>query len=508
MRNWDKRKLWGTAAKGATWGVLSAGVLLVGCSFEPRVPDDPMKVMGDELQPALVRQAAVKQARELAGNDPVAISAVAESMEDVINSSKTPPEVRRAALTSLLEDANPAVQARAREVLKKRLPTEDTPRLVAMMCSAAADKGWSDCIPAIVQSYARDNAPGTTDEERPERSAIQKLAQGQGVAQAVFAVFLNPPKQEARYGVKWTGRLQRDAWQVLCRLDASGEQRSAFVMGAQQGNADGTAAVEAIRACRADLRAMPNSGDELAWLLSLRNEHGKENAAWWGETAAGVARVPQAVVLELRHAETVRWAAANHPELLGTSQGELLAMLRDRLNSRHAVEHAGAKKLYRESLYGQEERLSWGDCLSILVLDDVLRQPGVPSILWQQALLDLNDTRAGWGGAWVTKRGSRSGYVPVVYPPRPAQRRGDLEYAPTDDMISQCDLALAFYSFHAWKTRNQDAAGPEPSDLARVARLRRNELLLTPLSERRFNVDVVLPTGVVIDIGILEVPKE
>lgn len=481
---------------------------LTACSLEPRDVDDPMKVMGDDQQPAQVRQAAVKQARELAGTDPVAVSAVAESMEEVISSSRTPPEVRRAALTSLLNDPDPAVQARARDVVKKRLPTEDTQRLVAMMCSAAAEKGWTDCLPAIIRSYARPNAPATTDADRPERAAITSLSQGVGIEQAVFGVFANPPAQESTYGVNWTARLQRDAWQVLCRLDPAGSKRTEFVMGAPSSNDAGTAAIEAIRACRADLRAMPNSGDELAWLLSLRNDHGKENAAWWGDATAAVARVPQGVTLDLRHAESVRWASANRPQWLTASHSELVASLRERLATRRVIEHSGAKKLYRETLHNQEDVLSWGDCLSILVLDDVLQQPGVASLLWRQAQLDLNDTRAGWGGAWMPKRTARNEYLPVAYPPRPAQRRGDLEYAPSDDLLAQCDAALAFYSFHAWSTRNQDAAGPETTDLERVSRLRRNELLFTPLSERRFNVDAVLPTGVVIDLGILEAPKE
>lgn len=466
-----------------------------------------MKVMGDENQPPLARLAAVKQARDLAGTDPVAVSAVAEGMEELIYSTRTPPEVRNAALSSLLNDPDPSIQSRAREVVKKRLPDEDASKLVTQMCESAAGKGWQDCLPAIIRSYARDNAPGTTDEVRPERAAIARLAPGKSVEQAVFDVLANPPSIEATYGVNWTVRLQRDAWHVLCRLDPGGDQRAALVGAAKETNEAGTAALEAIRACRADLRALPNSGDELAWLLSLRNEHGKENAKWWGDATAAVARAPQGVVLELRHAESVRWAAANQPAWVGASQSELVSLLRERFAGRRVVEHSGVKKLYRETLQPQEAKLSWGDCLSMLVMDEVLHQPGVMSLLWRQAQLDLNDQRGGWGGAWMARRGSTVEYVPVVYPPRPAQRRSDLEYVPTDDLISQCDLAVAFYSFHAWKVRNEESAGPETTDLALAARLRRNEVILTLMGERRMNVDFTMPTGIVIDMGIMEAPK-
>ncbi len=485
-------------------GVLGA---LASCSSEPRQVDDPMMIMGDENQPPQVRQAAIKQARDLAGTDAVAVSAVAESMEEVLSSSRTTPEVRITALTTLLNDKDPAVQSRARDVIKKRLPTEDNSKLIALMCSAAADNAWQDCLPALIRSYARDNEPGKTNADRPERTAISTLAQGQPVEQAVFTVFANPPAQEATYGVNWTVRLQRDAWHVLCRLDPAGTQRAGLVRDARDTNDAGTAALEALRACNADLRAMPSSGDELAWLLSLRNND-KESAKWWGEATAAIAKAPAGITLDLRHAEPVRWAAINQPAWLATTQPELISILRERLTTRQPRERSGVKQLYRETLYGQEESLSWGDCISILAIDDVLRQPGVPSLLWKQATLDLNDQRASYGGAWLPKRGSTSDYLPVVYPPRPAQRRGDLIFVPTDDMLAQCDLALAFYTFHAWKTRNEESAGPDTTDLARSARLRRTETVLTLLGERRMNADVMLPTGVVIDLGVVEAPRE
>ncbi len=497
-----------------SWGVVgsagAAAIVLLGlgaCSGGAGTMDDPLRIMTDDQQTSQTREAAVKQARELAGTDPVAISAVTEGMEEVISSTNTPPEVRTAALTALLNDADPAVQQRGRAVIRKRLPTEDSPKLVALMCSSAAERGWDDCLPAIIHSYARQNAPGTTDADRTERAAIIKLRPGVSVEEAVFAVFAKPPEQEPLYGVDWTKRLQRDAWHVLCRLDATGDTRRALLRDVKDTNDRGTAALEAVRACEADLRASPNSGDELAWLLSLRNENGKQNAEWWRSASEAAAKAPASERLEIRHAEPLRWALANQPAWLSMSRSELMSVLTQRVANRRIIERSGQRKLYRESVHSQQDTIPWADCITILAIDATGQQAGNPQLLWQQGVLDREDFRGAYGGAWMPRRGSTVEYLPILYPPRAAQRRGDLMHIPTDDMIAQSDLTLAYYTFHAQETRNEDMAGPSQDDLNLAARLRRNYVVLTMIGDRRFDVDCLTPQGVVVDLGIVEAPR-
>lgn len=459
--------------------------------------------------------------------------------------------VRLRIVEKLLSDTDPAGLADTQNVLRLRLPTERSWGIIELVSRESAERGWVEMTPSLVRSYAR-KLRDMPDEERPERAALLRLHPGKSIEQVVYDVFVGQatarvgteeaaPKATApgakaplTLGATRSGRsildekIQSDAWELLGRLDKDGSRRAALLAGdARLTGQEGQDPVLAdLRAAAKDLRAVPVTGPELDWVKGLRERGNTVNAAWWGAAAEALARLgdAQAAGLEIRHAEVVRWAAANRPEWLGRSKDELRAELASRLKDRRvyfrSAERSDVTRTPYESLEEWAPSLVWADYLTMLVIDDAVRDPSVRAAIFDQANEDRANKLTEYGGAleaaWpggdprraVESGGAEAGFVarlflPVVPARVMAQDSGDARFVASEQMMASTPRAVAHYHFHVQNTSNEKFAGPSKGDLDYAASQARNCVVFTSIKDGVLDVDYYQRNGARIDLGEL-----
>lgn len=464
------------------------------------------------------RAASIDRERASAGTDAEKVAASARSRRAVAWDVTEAVAVRLTALTSLLNDSDPVVAVEAKELARQLLPREDRREIVAYLSRAAADRGWTDFTPSLVRSLSRW-LPGVDDRDRQEKLALERLNPGKSIEQIVFDVFLDPPPLEMSYGVDWRQRARADAWDLLSRLDTTGAERANLLTSEDIPTHDPL--LVAMKRSLRDLRTAPKTGAELTWLASLSDERKKANAAWWEETAAAMRSLPDRGALELRHAEAIRWSVRHRPEWATAAKDELLTLIDRRLAGRRvrARDWDNGPAAYRESFREARSKLSWGDAVIVLVIDEAIRSPGVLASLSKQVEMDRADKTTEYGGLLIdisvreseasdgtgSDGAIQSAFAAVLYPPRPGERRGDTRFVASDDMIAASDRALAHYHFHAQRVFNSAYAGPSGEDLRYAARYGRSCVVLTSVAEGVLNVDYYQPDGTVLDLGDIQV---
>lgn len=477
----------------------------------------PLSILRDTSESAARRLQAVSDLRASQGAaERVGVDAVAprDVYKEIAWTSGQPAALRAAVVDALLNDRDQAVVNDAREMAKMMLPKEGTREVVVTICRNAGTKGWADFTPAIVRAYAR-TLPGVEEADRVERLALLDLNPGRSVEEIVFGVFLDPPKLPPTEAIDWTMRHRADAWNVLARIDPAGKARASMMDRAA--DVRGDPVLDAVRAARSELRAIPVTGDELTWLASLRSPRRKEDAAWWKETAAAVARVPSdAGDLRLRHLEAIRWTAAAAPERLSMSRDQLVALVQQRLEGRlfHQRTVSEGKRVdgpvKSERFDRRAGELSWADLVGLLAIDEAIREPHVSRALFAQARADRADASTEYGGLLAFRRAdpasspaSAERAVVMLYMPRSSQRRGDTQFVASDEMIAASDHAIAHYHFHVQKERNAEYAGPSDGDFDYATRHGRGCLVFTSVGEGVLAVDYYHPGDLCIDLGTL-----
>lgn len=490
-------RAWGGAAilVGATW--------LSGCSSDTSKLD-PIDVLISRKQSESGRVASVQRAQEAAAADPSRAPATVRAFATVAWNVGEPAELRVRAIDGLLSSPDATTRQEAKDTCKLILPREKSMQVVGFICRSASEQGWTDFIPAIVRSYARVIPAIETEEERPERAALAKLGGGRAVEDIVFDVFVQPPAEEAELGRDWSRRVRADAWDLLARLDVDGTRRATLLSTLTPSNAKDDV-LAAMEMAQRELRVVPLTGGELTWLLNLRDKAKTDNAAWWAASSqAAQAYAGDARVRGLRHAEPIRWAAANRPAWASAGKEELSSELARRLEAREkfvrSVDVEGQRR--KDDLRSNEDRLSWADLIAILTIDEAIRDPAVVASLVKQADLDRRDETTEYGGVLELVNDRPRA---LLYPPRPGQRQGDMQFVASDDMVARSDRALAHYHFHAQSVKNGTNAGPSRGDVQYAARSGRSCLVLTTVREGTLDVDYYQPNGVVVDLGTISV---
>jgi hypothetical protein len=527
--------------------------LLTACASRPEGSGDHL---ADATTPGLTpetRLRAVDLAWEEGQSGVVSPAKVREEFKKDIFLMSTGDEIRLRMLEKLLSDTTPEGEADTRNFLRLRLPTERAWPIIEKVCTVSAERGWTDMTPALVRSYAR-KVKDPIDEQRPERAALLKLNPGKSIEEIVYDVFIGaaaklastdtpaakpadpkaapPGKDTLPLGSAKGGRSllvekeQSDAWALLVRLDKDGSRRAALL--ASDSRAAGAAATDPVladlRAAATDLKAVPATGPELEWVKMLRSPGNTTNTAWWNAAATAIARLSpdQTAGLEIRHAEPVRWAAANRPQWLTMNREQLRAEADGRLRERdrHArgADSNDISNEPPETILGHDSQLVWGDFLTLLVIDEALTDPRVRAAIFQQVNEDRANKATEYGGAleavWPSsdpKAAAPSAaldgafdarlYLPVV-PPRllgPA----DTRFVASDQMLASTPRALAHYHFHVQSSNNSQYAGPSTGDMEHVAAYARNSIVFTSIRDGVLNVDYYQRNAVKIDMGEL-----
>lgn len=445
-----------------------------------------------------------------------------ETLKQVMWKGSAPSPLRVHAFGKLVSDTTPEGQADTRNFVRLRLPTEAQWPVIEAMCKhiaaeAATDRAgaWRQVVPALVRSYAR-KVPVPPDPDRPEREALLALFPDQTLERIVFDVYLDPEMKSAgdlKIAPDVAEKQRQAAWELLGRLDSDGSRRREFLTNAP---ADSPAVTTLARFAN-ELRVVPVTGSELAWANGLIESADAGAPGWWASVQAAAAQLnaQQSAGLQLRHLEALRWATAHQSRWVSADRDGLLAELKARLEPRRKwrkTEGVGPNDLQSPELLSDwADRLSWGDVLTILVIDEAMKDPRVVEALFEQAAADRVDTSgehggllfatdatpmaSGPGGAIKPKwdmAGGEPGFVARGYAGRPAQRVNDRTFVAPDDMFTAEGAggrALAHYHFHAQSVNNADYAGPGYGDHEYAALHGRACLVLTSVRPGVLNVD-------------------
>lgn len=399
-------------------------------------------------------------------------------------------KVRIAALEELLAD-EPNL-ADTRNMFRLMLPTETQWQVIEQISNAAGNGGWTEMAPALVRSWSRPVLE-PTDDQRPERLALARLFPDRPPEESVFMVFRGAI--EGSDSLKERDRL--DAYALLRRVDKSGERTKQLLSGDAAASDDEL--VAALRAGAKELRAVPDTGEQLDWLRRLR---APANQAFWTDASSAISKLgnDQAQGLALRHVAIVRWVAANRPQWLSMSRSDLYAEVKLALSKtrKHPRESESLSGDARELLRDWEKELVWGDLLALKTAFDLLGAPAIASTLFNQADKDMLDRSTEHGGLFTDSGG---GVAAAGFVPRASQRAGDTTFVAPNDMIEGGDTALFHYHFHANKHTNAEYAGPSNGDIDAARALGRASLVLTFVRKDALNVDYYQGNGVRVDLG-------
>jgi hypothetical protein len=405
--------------------------------------------------------------------------------------ASNPARTRLVALEMLLQDD----PEDTKYMVGLMLPKEPAWPVIDWMSQTAGSRGWVEVTPALVRSWARPVIE-PTDNDRPERAAIIELHPNRQVVDVVFDVFATPADETLL-----EQRRRTDAWALLARIDPSLSRTRELL--ATLAPRDDDELIAALAAAAEDLRAVPQTAEQLEWLTAMR-----EQTEFWDECAAAVAMLDadQLARFELRHASAVRWASVNRPQWLVASRGELISELRDRLGGRKTFQRYSGYaegQTPEERFERNEDKLSWGDALLLLIADQAIADSAVRAELFEQAAADQRDNSTEYGGVLDA---SGKGFKAISYPPRPGQRVGDNRFVASQDLLDASVDALFHYHFHASRTSMRDYAGPGEGDDAYARTLGRSCIVFTTLGKDSMNADYYQPDGVVIDLGEIRRP--
>jgi hypothetical protein len=501
-----KKRLAAALAIAATGWMAGLG----GCAGNKgALSTDPMAEVRNERLDEPRRRAAIRQVWSQVEAGEIDRAAIREDLKTIAWSPAWPVSIRLAALEAVSSDRTEQGAGDTRNMVRLMLPRESQPEVTAFLSRLAAENGWTETTPALVRSLARPRWE-VEDHRRPEYAAIAMLNPGRSVEEVAFGVFLSPPEGDAR-GVVTPERIRGDAWDLLARLDVDGTRRAALIM-TGDGAASGGPLGE-MHVLLNDMLTLPLTGEEIRWTRALRDFSDPVRRTWWTSTSSIVQQLDRERVgrLQMRHLEPIRWAWQHRSEWVSMEREQLLGEVRARLSGRQfhrRQTHRAELRPPPDRLSDWEHRLSWGDLLAVLVIDEAVRQPEVVKGFFEQSEQDRRDRSAEYGGLLRARAEGRDGlggpaFGAVLYPPRQGNRRGDHEFVAPTDMIDQSYHALAHYHFHAQDERNSDFAGPSPGDLAYAARFGRSCLVLTSVGTGALNVDYYQPDGIVLDLGTL-----
>lgn len=495
--------------KPAAWlFVPVAACCIAGCASGPEEIERPaIATARDPQATATARIEAIGRVWDSVQSGEAAAESTREALKSIAWSRSTYWTIRAAAIDELMEDVERRPDTA--NMLRLMLPTEPDPKIVEKACAMASAHGWKELAPAIVRRWSRP-LEGRPDAERPENAALAALFPERPVADSIFEVFIEEGRSASGEALTGPEALRRErerlaAWTLLQRVDPGHERTANLLAGVT--DTGGDPLLEALSAGARELRLVPGTGEQLDWLKRLR---AAEGGALWRRSAELVARLDgaQARGLALRHMGALRWADAHHSPWLGMSTGQLLEEAAQELKGRERVARAAASDSGRDELLATwKDSLCWGDALLLLVALKLESDTDSVGALFAIAEKDKQDTSTehggviGDGGAGAPGAGGR--FTVFHYPPRPMQRQGDRNFEASPDLLENSTGALFHFHMHAQKYTNAEYAGPSSKDLDYAETFGAACIVFTFVAQNRLNADLYLPTGAIIDVGVL-----
>lgn len=454
-------------------GVVTA-LLGVGCvSSEQGFSVDAVSVLQDRSEPTSRRMRAVET---MPLNGPGRDTRLA-ALHVVVWSDRHPVALRMAVIDRLRAD-DVEMFWRAAE---RWLMHVDQPVVLAGLADRAVLDGRIEMLPVWVRRWGRPTAE-PNEKHRPEHQAVAALG-GDGNAAATLERLIGSPDLKAAFAgwavlMRWRGETALREW-VLAQ-DSTDSQLIADLQAAAQ-----------------TLSRLPSDGEGLAWLIALRrNTQGWKRWEWVRFALSDVA----AAGLELRHIPAICNADRM---MLGMSLESLRRAWASPRVSAHSIpreiEPAAARPVDLSS-----ESLCWGDVVVGLMVCQAMQTPAVVRAWFVQADADREDPTTEYGGVLTWDKHRQL----VAHAFTPERKEGDQKFFTPSALVTAMYTGLAHYHFHAQSHSNAEYAGPGRGDLAFAEALRANTLVLTFIDRDTLNVDLVLPGGLVVDLGCISRPAD
>jgi hypothetical protein len=427
-----------------------------------------------------------------------------KKLKGIIWMRHLPQQMRISAMELLLEPDGLLNRTQGVALVNGMMPTERNLVVRHRLSQLVVIRDWPEVTPALVRSFAVPDKT-ITDDDRPERLALLELHRDSTIEEIVFQTFT----EQGEGGVS---RLRRDSWNLLSRLDESGELRVGLLSALlDEPPSDSDKTLMALRQGLLELRTIPLTGEELEWLTDLHSANSTESKQWWEDVTLAVAGLNQSQRrgIRIRHLEALRWAAINRSEWVGLSREDLDGALTSRLESREHKRRVGdIVRLRSESIDTWRDDMAWADYITALVIDEAVGSERVRSALFAQAETDRLDETTEYGGiVRISIRPQETEiYVAADYPPKPVMRENDTSFVASPEMFREGTQALAHYHFHVQEINNGRYAGPSFGDMNYAARYGRACLVFTSLDENTLGVDLYQPDGVILDLGRLKRP--
>lgn len=495
-------------------GALAALLAVPGEGAKNTLRADLVAALGDERDPSMLRAGAELAARE-GWTDAVPALTLAIARSSLLASDGRQDAGPRAIPTATLRFGSARDEAAVRDNVQSGTVLSSATQRDASLAAKRAlsellsreggggvDTLWQFVVaPVLTASDAQVARP---DAKLPANAVQPNLAQAKSGVDNEFglqtpAAAIEGVKATTKQlaAARQTERLRIAAYDVLAKQQAAHngaenqmEEGDVWakvnLVSLLQGADAQSPVVKRLRVAQDALGALPATGEEFRQLLSMPIE--TESAQqWWGQVkqARNANRYGDSVAVGM--AECVRWSQ----ERMRPSTGEV------GMTPPLAFSAAIANPT--------QDQLPAVHSAACRMLKEVLSRASVRDGLRQQLELDRGDRRAVYGG-WLIERAAAhepSNVVARICSPRPSERQGDYSFAPTDDMLTQSGMALAWYRLNAQRENNGDRSDPDDRDRWIVAQARRPYVIITSISAQRAKA-VYVWSGGIVDLGTLE----
>jgi hypothetical protein len=457
----------------------------LGCAGEVTV-DDPLRTLGDpESNPRELRGAM----RQLDA-DPQNAEYI-KVLRRMMHRPGYTIDLREEALNRL-DRVDPVA---LRDTLKLHMPKLDALEWRRRLCEIFVERGWTDLSPTLVRSWAFPIAGWVeSDEDRPERQALEKLHGREGLPDYIFQTLLeSDPVREQN--------LRARCWEMMLRLG----QRDRLVALLQDASVkpDDAMLID-LRAAASELGVIPSNREEILWLRKLREP---QRADFWSDAVRAMQAMPSAwrPTLEIRDLPIAVAALHHRPQLLQTEPRALYAEAEQLMSGRKTYsadfEGWGGEQPFR--LQDWRKRLTWGDLAAIHLALQALSAPEMTRHIYDYAERDQKDLSTEYGG--VVRLDEKGRFELVEFQPR--VRGNDERFESSQEMMDAGYAALFHFHNHTMRYENSRYAGPHVGDFNYADNTRTNCLVFTFIDHDTINADFYRHGRVVVDLGEIRRPS-
>ncbi|MEL6328782.1 MAG: hypothetical protein AAFR38_03905 [Planctomycetota bacterium] len=494
---------------------LTFSLLLCGCNSGATL-QDPYIIAVESGERLTLRIEAAETLWDEAERGVRDRAVIRRALKDLAWNENQPIGLRIRSLELVFSDTTPEGEADSRALAQLMLPIIDDPLLADTIAVTAAERDWVSVTPALFRRLAEVSADEPTL-ERIETGALRLLHGERPLTTVAFETALRPRVIRDSRVEDRRARARRAAFDVLGRLDPDGV-RTRSLVGAYEPDGlepEVDLLVATIARGMDQLRVVPRTGREVEWIEQIMDGDDVASAAWREDVSAAVARVDAGRVprVEMRQLEPIRWVVAHRPEWLDATRAELLSTAEARLEGRNTNRRTSElgidRSRLRERLDDWSATMTWGDLITLLVLDEAVRSPDVVRQFFAHTARDRDDVSTEYGGILLAGPDSRPGlFRAQLFVPRVGDRISDNLFIASEAMIASGRRALAFYHLQVARSRNSKFAGPSPTDLAFVRRTGRTGIVATSITPDRLGIDYYQPDGVIVDLGEIRRPTD